>query len=321
MAVYTQVSDKELAAFLQNYDIGALVQKTPIAEGVENTNYRVETDAGAYILTLFEKRTNEADLPFFMELTAHLADRGLPAPAPVKTISGEFIGALAGRPAVMIEFLPGRPVMTPKAVHCGAAGAMLARLHEAVVDFPLTRKNTLSIEDWATLADACRNGADSCAPGLSALIDDELKQLSALPPLDLPKGVVHVDFFPDNLLFTNNDITGVIDFYFSCTEYFAYDIAICVNAWCFDQRRKLTAENAQALMAAYLEARKFTAPEVEAFPTLLRAAALRFLLTRLYDWLHQIDGAIVTVKDPLEYRDILEFHRNSYAPSSYGLNI
>ncbi len=320
MAVYTQVSDTDLNVFLQRYDIGGFTKKIPIAEGVENTNYRVETTRGIYILTLFEKRTNEADLPFFMALTAHLAAKGLPAPAPIKTKSGEFLGALAGRPAVLIEFLPGRPVMEPGAGHCSAVGAALAGLHDAVSDFRPNRKNALSITQWRSIADACRTSADTCAAGLAALIDDELAFLAANWPADLPQGVVHADLFPDNVLFEDNAITGVIDFYFSCTEFFAYDIAIVINSWCFDKHGKLALENARALIAAYLDTRAVTQSEIEAFPIFLRASALRFLLTRLYDWLNQSDGAIVTVKDPLEYRAILEFHRNSYSPFSYGFN-
>ena len=321
MAVYTQVSDDDLIAFLVHYDIGALLKKTPIAEGVENTNYRIETTKGAFILTLFEKRTNKEDLPFFMEFMAHLSARGLPTPEPIKNKTGAVIGVLATRPAVIIEFLRGRPIMQPDVQHCAAAGAALTKMHGAVKDFPLNRKNTLAMDDWRSLAVACSAASDQCASGLAALIGDELTQLSRTWPKDLPQGVIHADFFPDNILFENDEITGIIDFYFSCTEFFAYDIAICVNSWCFDQDRKLKPENARALMQAYFRHRKFTAAEFEAFPIFLRAAALRILLTRLYDWLNQIDGAIVSVKDPLEYRDILEFHRNSYAPSLYGLTI
>ena len=320
MAVYTQVSDEELKTFLKDYDIGEFQQKIPIAEGVENTNYRLETDLGNFVLTLFEKRTNEADLPFFMELMAHLASRRVPAPSPVMSNQSGFIGALAERPAVIVEFLPGKPEMTPGPAHCDAIGKTLADLHDAVGDFPMDRANALSVEGWRALADACRARADNCAPGLSQLIDDELGYLEKSWPRSLPKGVVHADLFPDNVLFQNSVVTGVIDFYFSCTDFFAYDIAVCVNAWCFDQQRRLAPKNAQALMSAYFKHRTFTQEEIDAFPTLLRAAALRFLLTRLYDWLHQVDGAIVTVKDPLEYRDILEFHRRLYSPENYGID-
>ena len=318
MAVYTEVSDKELSAFLTQYSVGGLVRKTPIAEGVENTNYRLETDGGAYILTLFEKRTKAEDLPFFMGLTAHLSGAGLPVAAPVERKDGALIGRLAGRPAVLIEFLPGRPVMEPQGEHCAALGARLADLHNAVAGFRMSRENTFALDGWRALAASCGADADRCAPGLAALIADELDALGAAWPQDLPAGVVHTDLFPDNVLFHEERIAGIIDFYFSCTDFFAYDLAICVNAWCFDDNRMLIAENAGKLAAAYLEKRNVSEAERRAFPTLLRGAALRFLLTRLYDWLNQVDGAIVTVKDPLEFRDILLFHRERYAPEHYG---
>lgn len=318
MAVYTEVSDKELSAFLALYGVGGLVRKTPIAEGVENTNYRIETDGGVYILTLFEKRTKAEDLPFFMELTAHLSGAGLPVAAPVARNDGALIGRLAGRPAALIEFLPGRPVMAPAGEHCAALGERLADLHDAVAGFAMSRQNPLSLEGWRALAAACGSDADRCAPGLAALIAEELDALDAAWPQSLPAGVAHTDLFPDNVLFHEGRIAGIIDFYFSCTDFFAYDLAVCVNAWCFGEDRTLIAANAENLMAAYLEKRNVSEAERRAFPTLLRGAALRFLLTRLYDWLNQVDGAIVTVKDPLEFRDILLFHRERYAPGHYG---
>ena len=319
MAVYTQVSDEDVAAFLDDYDIGNLKAKHPIAEGVENTNYKVETNQGAYILTLFEKRTNEADLPFFMDLMAHLAAKGLPAPAPVQKKSGAVVSPLANRPAVIVTFLLGEPDMTPSAAHCASAGAILADLHHAVPDFKAKRQNALSLAGWRRLADDCRSRADECAAGLSNLIDEELAFLEAQWPRDLPEGVVHADLFPDNVLFTEHEVSGVIDFYFSCNEFFAYDLAVCLNAWCFDQRARFSKDNAAAMMKAYLNKRALSAAEANALPLLLRGSALRFLLTRLYDWLHQVEGAIVKVKDPLEYRGILEHHRQHYQPTHYGL--
>lgn len=320
MAVYTDVSDQALTAFLREYNAGVMRRKTPIAEGVENSNYRVDTDTGQFVLTLFEKRTRKEDLPFFMGFMSHLAAHGLPVAAPVKNSAGAFIGTLAGRPAALIEFLPGRPVKSPNAEDCMALGTMLARLHEAAGDFSMTRPNVLSIDGWRKLADDCRNRADECAPGLAGLIDGELRRLYAAWPQGLPTGVVHADLFADNVLFHDGRITGVIDFYFSCTDFFAYDIAICINAWCFDGKRRLIAENARSLMSAYSKHRTLTEAEMDAFPVLLRGAALRFMLTRLYDWLNQVEGAIVTVKDPLEYRDVLDFHRQNYSSSLYGFS-
>lgn len=316
MAVYTDVSDAALTEYLKKYDIGGLIAKKPIVEGVENTNYRVETTHGVFILTLFEKRTPEKDLPFFMALMAHLAKAGLPVAAPIKDNTGRYVGALCGRPAAIVEFLPGLPEMTPQENHCAALGALQARLHKAVADFPLERKNPLSIEGWRKLIDQCRARADECAPGLAAFIEEEYSALTKGWPQGLPGGVVHTDLFPDNVLFEENRITGVIDFYFSSNDSFAYDLAVCINAWCFDEGQAFKKENALALMNAY--ARRLSNIEKNAFPLLLRGAALRFLLTRLYDWLNQIEGATVTVKDPLDYKRIMAFHCAHYAPSLYG---
>ena len=319
MAVYTEVSDQELARFLTRYDIGTPIRKTPIAEGVENTNYRLETDQGAYILTLFEKRTRAEDLPFFMDLTAHLAAKGLSIPAPVEMKHGEVISSLCGRPAAIITFLEGRPIMPPDPSACAGFGAAVASLHEAVADFDQTRDNPLSLEGWRALADACRKRADECASGLGALIDEELATLVEDWPQDLPRGVVHADLFPDNIFFMDGRISGFIDFYFSCTDFFAYDLAIAVNAWCFDKTGAFRQDNALELMKAYQSKRALSAEEKKAFPVLLRGSALRFLMTRLYDWLHQDPQALVTVKNPLEYRDIILFHRQNFNSRDYGL--
>ena len=318
MAVYTDVTDNEVAAFLAGYNVGGLIRKTPIAEGVENTNYKIETDAGRFILTLFEKRVNEADLPFFMALTKHLSGKGVPVAAPLADANGAIIKSLASRPAVLIQFLPGRPHMAPNADHCRALGGALAQLHLNVADFDQARANPLDPAGWRGLAKACGDQSDRRAAGLSALIDNELGHITAHWPTALPSGVVHTDLFPDNVLFEGDEISGIIDFYFSCTDFFAYDVASCVNAWCFDTDGGVIPENARALISAYHDRRKLEQREIDAFAILLRGAALRFLLTRLYDWLNQVEGAVVTVKDPLEFRAILNFHREQYAPSLYG---
>lgn len=319
MAVYTEVTDQELTDFLTRYDIGALIKKTPIAEGVENSNYRVETDRDVFILTLFEKRTRAEDLPFFMDLKAHLAAKNLSTPSPVPMKDGNVISTLAGRPAAVITFLEGRPVIEPKGVECGAFGEAVAALHHAVGDFTQTRDNPLSLEGWRALTDQCRARADECAQGLAHLIEDELAALEQNWPQNLPRGVVHADLFPDNIFFIDRKISGFIDFYFSCTDFFAYDLAIAVNAWCFDKNGGFLQDNAIKLVEAYQSKRALSSAEIEAFPTLLRGAGLRFLLTRLYDWLNQEPGALVTVKNPLEYRNIILFHRKQYKPEYYGL--
>lgn len=320
MAVYTEISDDALAKFLAAYDVGTLKAKTPILEGVENSNYRVETSAGLYVLTLFERRVHAEDLPFFMALMTFLADKGLPAAAPVADKAGETVKTLAGKPAALIRFMPGAPHMAPGEDHCAALGDMLARWHAEIERFPRARPNPLSLDGWRKLAGDCAGRADECAPGLQGFIDKELAFAADTWPGALPAGVVHTDLFPDNVLFEDDRITGLIDFYFSASDFFAYDIAVCVNSWCFDVKRNFIETNADAMMSAYRNRRAMTDAEIAAFPTLLRGAALRFLLTRLYDWLNQVEGAMVKVKDPLEYRDIVDFHRARYAPAAYGFS-
>lgn len=318
MAVYTHVADEEAEDFLLAYDIGALRSLTPIAEGVENTNYRLDTDQGRYILTLFEKRTDPADLPFFMAAMTHFAARGVNAPAPIATRDGGVIGALAGRSAVVIAFLQGKARMTPTSADCAAVGATLAAMHKAADGFPLRRANALSLEGWRRLANACWRDADRCAPGLSELIADEIAHQEQTLPSGLPRGVVHADLFPDNVFFNaRGAVSGVIDFYFACTDAFAYDLAITMNAWSSD-RGRLDEARAGALLRAYCAARPPDPAERAAFNDLARGAALRFLLTRLYDYLHQVEGAVVTVKDPLEYRDLLIAHRGGRAARLIG---
>ena len=317
MAVYTVVSDDALAAFLTQYDIGEPVKKTPISEGVENTNYGIDTDRGRFILTLFEKRVRRDDLPFFMAFTEHLAKEGLPAPAPILRRDGAIIGELCERPAVIIEFLQGRPIMTPDENACAEMGRMLAKLHHASENFTGARENPWSVEGWRGLAAAC-DAADSIEKGFSSFIAEEFAALERDWPSKLPSAVVHADLFPDNVFFDDGAISGVIDFYFACTDSYAYDLGICLNAWCFDADGAYNEANARAMVRAYLDNRSLSADEIAAMPILLRGSGLRFLLTRTYDWLNQSDGALVTVKDPRPFKRIIEFHRTAASPSHYG---
>ena len=308
MAVYTIVSDEELADFLAAYDIGALLSMKGIAEGVENSNFLLHTKTAAFILTLYEKRVEERDLPFFINLMEHLSARGLPCPQPVKTRGGTALGRLAGRPAAMVTFLEGLSVRRPTQAHCAAAGAALADLHEFGSDFGMTRPNSLSIGSWAPLFDRSRAGAEGVSLGLTAFIDTEIAFLQTNWPRDLPSGIIHADLFPDNVLFLGVQ-AGLIDFYFACTDAFAYDLAICLNAWCFEPDGSYNATKAAAMIAAYQANRPLNAQEVEALPILARGAALRFALTRLVDWLNVPPGALVQPKDPAEYVQKLRFHQ------------
>ncbi len=321
MAVYTHVTLDEVRAFLRHYDLGAPLRLEGIRQGVENSNYLLLTERGRFILTIYEKRVDPKDLPFFLGLMDHLAARGVPCPVPIKTRSGRPLEELAGKPAAIVSFLEGQGLLgriDPE--HCRALGAMLATLHLAGRDFGLTRPNTLAPRHWRRLFEACRARADEVEPGLERELAGELEDLLRTWPKALPRGVIHADLFPDNVFFDDHRVTGVIDFYFACTDLFAYDLAICLNAWCFERSAEFNITKARALLRGYQGVRPLSRAEVEALPVLARGAALRFLLTRLFDWLHPAAGAFVKPKDPLEYLKKLRFHRGLSGPSAYGLD-
>lgn len=319
MAVYTDVAPAELETFLAGYDTGTLTSFHGIAEGVENSNFLVQTTTGSYILTLYEKRVRREDLPFFIGLMQHLAARGLSCPQPVARRSGEMLSELAGRPAAMVTFLPGVSVRRPTAEHCAELGRGLARLHLAGADFAMRRANNLSVGGWRPLFEAAHGQADTVAPGLADAISAELAALEASWPAGLPDGVIHADLFPDNAFFLDDHLSGIIDFYFACTDFLAYDVAICLNAWCFEPDGAYNVTKGRALLAGYEAVRPLSPAEKVALPRLARGAALRFLLTRLVDWLNVPEGALVKPKDPLEYLKKLRFHQAVDGARDYGL--
>jgi homoserine kinase type II len=319
MAVYTEVDDEALDEFVARYDIGRVVSCKGIAEGVENSNYLLQTDQGPFILTLYEKRVAPEDLPFFLNLMHHLAASGVKCPVPVTTRDGQMLQSLAERPAAIITFLQG---MWPRRVtptHCGLLGQALAGLHEAGTSFAQTRANDLSVGGWKSLFAECEDHADDVAEGLHEEIGTELSYLESQWPVDLPVGVIHADLFPDNAFFLDDAFSGVIDFYFACTDFLAYDIAICLNAWCFEADGAMNVTKAHHLLAGYEEVRHLTPDEKDTLPLLARGAAMRFLLTRLYDWVNTPDGALVRPKDPAEYLHKLRFHRGVSDIGAYGL--
>ncbi len=318
MAVYTEVSDEALTAFLAAYDIGTLLSYKGIAEGVENTNFFLHTTAGTYILTLYEKRVRADDLPFFLNLMEHLATRGLACPQPIRNRAGVALGELCGRPAVIVSFLEGVSVKRPTPDQCRALGGALAGLHAAGSDFGMRRDNNLSVEAWGPLFRGAEAQADGVSPGLAARVRGDLAVVEAGWPRGLPSGVIHADLFTDNVFFIGDDLSGLIDFYFACTDAFAYDLAICLNAWCFDADGTFHRDRGAALIAGYEAVRPLGADEVAALPILCRGAALRFLLTRLVDWLNVPPGALVQPKDPLEYDRRLTFHRGVTGAGDYG---
>lgn len=319
MAVYTEVSDDQLVEHLARYAIGNLHSFKGIAGGVENTNYLLTTDDGNFILTLYEKRVAEADLPFFLGLMEHLGERGINCPRPVPMRDGSFLGTLAGRPAAIITFLDGYEVRRPRPQHCMEVGAALARLHLAGEGFGLNRPNALALEDWRPLFRRSAGRAGEVSPGLGDFISRELDFLEANWPRSLPSGVIHADLFTDNVFFLRDRLSGIIDFYFACNDLYAYDLAICINAWCFEPDWSFNATRARALVAGYESVRVLSREEYEALPVLARGSAMRFLLTRLYDWLNVPEGALVTPKDPGEYTAKLKFHQGIASAGLYGL--
>jgi homoserine kinase type II len=319
MAVYTDVGADDLTKFLAGYDLGELLSYKGIAEGVENSNFLVHTRNGRYILTLYEKRVAAGDVPFFLALMEHLAARGITCPQPVKNRGGETLGTLCGRPAAVVTFLDGMWIRRPDPRHCAGVGEALAKLHLAGADFARRRKNALSVDGWRQLYQHAAARADSVQPGLAETIEKELAHLEKLWPRDLPEGVIHADLFPDNVFFLGEELSGLIDFYFACTDTLAYDVAICLNAWCFEPDHSYNVTKGRELLQAYARTRPLSAAELDALPLLARGAALRFLLTRLVDWLETPAGALVRPKNPLEYFRKLRFHQTIANVRDYGL--
>lgn len=320
MAVYTSVSDDDLAAFLTEYDLGEAIAFKGIAEGVENSNYYLETTTGRFILTLFEKRTNPQDLPYFVALKQHLAAKGFSCPLPVAAKDGAALRKLVGRPAVIVTFLQGLSPRVPNAAQCHAMGVGLAELHQAATDFTGERDNSLGPQSWPVLWDGRADSAETLRPGLAAKIEADLAAIEQALSTDapLPRGTIHADLFPDNAFFLGDTFTGAIDFYFACSDALAYDLAVCINAWAFEPDGSFNYSKGKNLIAGYESIRSLTEAEKDAFPALCRGAALRFFLTRLVDWTDTPADALVKPKDPLDYADRLRFHRTAISIADYG---
>ncbi|MCC0044785.1 MAG: homoserine kinase [Brucellaceae bacterium] len=320
MAVYTDITETELAALLAEYGIGELRSYRGIAEGSENSNYMLHTSTGEFILTLYEKRVERADLPFFLGLMQHLANKGISCPLPVQRRDGGLMSEIAGRPAAIITFIEGFWVRRPSAAHCREVGKALAELHRAGADFELSRPNAMAIPGWKTLWDGARDRADEVEVGLALEVEADFASLEASWPADLPSGVIHADLFPDNVFFLGDRLSGLIDFYFACNDFYAYDLATCLNAWCFEKDFSFNLTKGRALLAGYQSIRELTRAETAALPVLAHGSALRFLMTRLYDWLHVPDGAMIQKRDPKEYLRRVRFHRAISSASEYGLD-
>ena len=309
MAVYTDITDEDLAGLLADFDLGAALSLKGVAEGVSNSNFLLETETGRYILTVYEARTREADLPFFLELMRWLAGRGYPSATPIPDRAGEILKRVRGKPCAIVSFLTGLSVRRPTAAHCREAGIGLAALHLAADGFGGTRENDLGQAAWEPMFRTLMKEAEDLKPGLSATIDADLETLSAGWPQGLPQGVIHADYFPDNVFFTAGRFAGAIDFYFACVDLLAYDVAVALNAWCFEPDGSFNITSARALVGGYESLRPLSDAERAALPVLAHGAAMRFFLTRLYDWTTTPAGALVRPKDPLEYERKLAVHR------------
>lgn len=321
MAVYTHVNADEIANFISEYEVGEVLSFKGIAEGVENSNYLLRTTKSQYILTLYEKRVNAADLPFFLGLMEHLASKGINCSTPIEDKKGNTLKTLCGRPAALIEFLDGLSVMKPDPNQCGQLGSAMAEMHLAAADFKMARANDLSVDGWDQLAEKCKAHADECFVGLADIIETEMDFLHRNWPVELPKGLIHADLFPDNVFFLDGKLSGLIDYYFACSDILCYDVAISLNSWCFEKDGSFNVTKATKLIAGYSKVRPLSNEEITALPVLCRGASMRFMLTRLYDWLNQVEGALVKTKDPLEYLNMLKFHQKVAGAGEYGVDV
>lgn len=319
MAVYTRITEHELRDRLSLFNIGTLVSFEGISDGVENSNYHLFTTGGRYILTLFEKRVNAEELPFFISYMRHLRQSGIACPAAEKTRTGQDVFTLAGRPAIITTFLEGHWPQEITAAHCTAVGDLLARMHLAAQNFSPKRHNAMGPSAWRGLIHACAEEAGTLQQGLFAELDDALDVITKNWPRRLPQGAVHADLFPDNVFFKDTQLSGVIDFYFACTDLFVYDLMLTLNPWCFDKNGALDKQKSAALLAGYQAVRPLSASEISALPLMGRAAAVRIVATRLYDWFNPAEGALVVPKDPMEHVRIMRFHASAADSSAYGI--
>jgi homoserine kinase type II len=319
MAVYTEPTDDELNTLLIGWGLSTPLAFKGIAEGVQNSNFLLETAEGRFIMTIYEKSVNTADLPFYLGATETAADKGLPAARPVHTLTGETTQTIRGKTCALCTFLSGVSAKRPSASQARTVGEALAQLHLALSDFPLTRKNNLGPDNWDLMWDGRSGDAEDLEIGTAAAIESDLAAIAKNWPTDLPKGMIHADLFPDNVLYIGDKVSGLIDFYFGCTDFLAYDIAVMLNAWCFEPNgREFDLTKGRALLAGYQSVRLLCQNELDALPLLARGAALRFFLTRLVDWTTNMEGALVKKKDPRDYTSRLAFHRAARSATDYG---
>ena len=324
MAVYTEIDSDTLAEFAAQYPLSQVDEFKGITAGVQNSNFLLTTADAKYILTIYESSANgvsAADLPFFLGLMLHLSAQGLSCPVPLARKDGELISTIKNKPAALVSFLEGRSVKTPRPEHCRALGAAMAQMHLAGDGFELKRPNNHGLGNWQALFERCHSRADEVSPDLTRAMERELTRLKENWPDNLPTGIIHADLFPDNVFFMQGDMSGLIDFYFACNDFYAYDLAIALNAWCFEADATFNVTKARALLSGYQNLRPLAPEEIDAVPILGAGAAMRFLTTRLFDWLNQVDGAQVEPKNPNDFLRRLRFHRSATRPADYGLTL
>ena len=319
MAVYTTIADDEIASLLQNYEIGNLLSLAGIAEGVENSNFILRTDKATFILTIYEKRTDPADLPFFMDLKRHLNDAGINCPLPIADKSGQVLQHISGKLGAIFSFLDGISYQNPTTEHCRNLGKILAEMHQKTADFMGQRPNALGPNSWHELWRSIDVDPADLPQGIRAKSQIIVDEIVAKWPTELPQGVIHADLFPNNVMFVGNDLTGVIDFYFACYDILAYDLSICLNSWCFEKDGSFNITKSAAMLKGYQSVRPLSVAEIAALPILCKGSALRFFLTRLYDWINTPKDALVKPHDPMEYWHKIRFHNRIQDASSYGL--
>jgi homoserine kinase type II len=322
LAVYTELNQGQIIDFLKLYEIGEFISFRGITEGIENSNFFLQTSKGKFILTIFEKRVNQNDLPFFINIMKYLSSRGFLCPSPIMDIKKKYLQRLQNKPAIIVSFLNGISKTKITNKECFNVGAHMASMHLKSNDFLETRKNSLSISSWSQLINKCSASIPTITlneiePNLLEEIQDSINFCSKYWPTTLPQGFIHADLFPDNIFFNNDKISGVIDFYFSCTDILTYDLAIAVNAWCFDENFIFNNEKFNKLIKGYSSIRSLSEEELYYLPLLSQGAAMRFLLTRLYDWFHTPKNAKVIPKSPQEYITKLRYHKLITANQSY----
>ena len=310
MAVYSPISENELLVFLKQYDIGSLKKFEGILEGIENTNYKIITTQNIYILTIFEKRVNLKDLPFFIKLKNHLVKKKFSCPQPIINKTGKIINTLNGKSSILISYLEGTQVDIVSNHHCEQVGKVLSSLHKYTLDFTEKRINDMNYTQWQSIFLKCQSTNITKYKNLIPFIKKELEFLKKRWPNNLPKGIIHADVFQDNVFFINNQFSGLIDFYFACNDFLAYDIALTINAWCFNNQSNFIQKRFISFIKGYQDQRMLSDKEKKSLSILLRGAAMRILLTRLHDQLFHPEGAFVKPKDPQEYLKILQFHQN-----------